>query len=200
MPASVPITSVHLPPAPTSALRRAIEQDYRALERGIRLLVFRTTGPLRDHEIDGIVQETINETWIRAVRNEHRYDSSRPALPWLLAIATNVLLERRRANFRDGRQQSETDLSAGDELLENMLSGSDTQADTNSDRLAVRAILAKLPAETRSLLEARFMQGLDGPDLAERLGISHGAARVRLCRALQQFRKLWLASRGNSHD
>jgi RNA polymerase sigma factor (sigma-70 family) len=200
LPASVPITSAANQPASTSALRTAIEQDYRALERGIRLLVIRTAGPLRDHEIDGIVQETINETWIRAVRNEHRYDSARPALPWLLAIATNVLLERRRANFRDRRQASESDLSAGDALLETMLSAPDKAADSNSDRLAVQAVLAELPADARSLLEARFMQGLDGPALAERLGITHGAARVRLCRALQQFRTLWLAKRGNNHD
>ena len=198
MPASVPITSVPHPPAPPSALRSAIENDYRSLERAVRVLVLRTTGPLRDHEIDGIVHETINETWIRAIRMEHRYDPARPALPWLLAVATNVLLERRRANFRDRRQLNETDLAANDALLENMLSISDAPAD--SDRQAVQAILAELPAETRTLLEARFVQGLDGPALAERLGISHGAARVRLCRALQQFRERWVAREGNSHD
>ncbi|HEV3146079.1 MAG TPA: sigma-70 family RNA polymerase sigma factor [Gemmataceae bacterium] len=199
MPASVPKTSVPSQPVSPSALRTAIERDYRYLERGVRLLVIRSAGPLRDHEIDGIVHETINETWIRAVRNEHRYDPARPALPWLLAIATNVLLERRRANTRDRRQLPETDL-AGDALLENMLSNSDTQADSNSDRQAVQAILAELPVETRALLEARFVDGLVGPALAERLGISHGAARVRLCRALQQFRKCWQAKRGNTHD
>ena len=200
MPASVPITSASCQPVPTSVLRSAIERDYRLLERGIRLLVFRTAGPLRDHEIDGIVHETINETWIRAVRTEDRYDPARPALPWLLAIATNVLLERRRANIRDRRQLNETDLATNDALLENMLSNSDIPADSHSDRQAVQAILSELPAEIRALLEARFVQGLDGPALAERLGISHGAARVRLCRALQQFRKRWLARKGDSHD
>jgi len=200
LPASVPISSVPHPPAPPSALRTAIEKDYRALERAVRVLVLRTTGPLRGHEIDGIVHETINETWIRAVRTEHRYDSSRPALPWLLAIATNVLLERRRAKFRDRRQLPETDLLVGETLLENMHGAQDAAADSNSDRLAVQAVLAELPAETRSLLEARFVQGLSGPALAERLGISHGAARVRLCRAMQQFRERWLARKGNSHD
>jgi RNA polymerase sigma-70 factor (ECF subfamily) len=181
-------------------LRTAIESDYRSLERAVRLLVLRTTGPLRDHEIDGIIHETINETWIRAVRTEHRFDPARPALPWLLAIATNVLLERRRANYRDRRQLNETDLTANDALLETMRSVSDTAADANFDRQAVQAILADLPDGTRSLLEARFMQGLDGPALAKRLGISHGAARVRLCRAMQQFRERWFARKGNCHD
>jgi RNA polymerase sigma factor (sigma-70 family) len=134
------------------------------------------------------------------VRTEDRYDPARPALPWLLAIATNVLLERRRANFRDRRQLPETDLADGEALLENLLSISDTASDADSDRQAVQAILSELPAEIRALLEARFVQGLDGPALAERLGISHGAARVRLCRALQQFRKRWLARKGDSHD
>ena len=200
MPVSVPITSTPEQPADSSALRTAIERDYRLLERGIRVLVVRTAGPLRDHEIDGITHETINETWIRAVRTEHRYDRARPALPWLLAIATNVLLERRRASFRDRRQTSETDLAAGDSLLEHILSIQETEAETSSERLAVRAILAELPAETRNLLNARFVDGCDGPALAEKLGISHGAARVRLYRALQHFRERWQAKKGNTHD
>src|SRR5262249_34606616 len=157
-------------------------------------------GPLRDHEIDGIIHETINETWIRAVQGEHRYDPTRPALPWLLAIATNVLLERRRATFRDRRQISESNLSAGEALLENLLSIHYSEADLNSERFAVQAVLAELPAEVRALLHARFVDGCDGLALAEKFGISHGAARVRLCRALQQFRERWQARKGSTHD
>jgi len=198
LPASVPITSAPYPPAGPSALRTAIERDYRLLERGVRVLVVRMAGPLRDHEIDGIVHETINETWIRAVRNEHRFDPARPALPWMLAIATNVLLERRRATYRDRRQVPQTDLT-DEMLLENMLSTQDSKIDSTSNQHAVQAVLAELPTETRKLLEARFSDGLDGPALAARLGISHGAARVRLCRALQQFRERWQARKGIPH-
>jgi RNA polymerase sigma-70 factor (ECF subfamily) len=161
--------------------------------------VLNSTGPLRPKEIEDIVLETINETVLRALRFEQRYDPARPAIPWLMAIATNVLLERRRANFRNQRQRPETDLGDCWSVLENTLAAEE-EADSSVDAGAVGGVLALLPEDTHRILRLRFAEGLDGPALAERLGISHGAARVRLHRALQLFRERWLAGKGQSDD
>ncbi len=51
-----------------------------------------------------------------------------------------------------------------------------------------RRSLASLPEERRAI-EFRYYQGLDGEELAAALGVSTpGAARVRVCRALQSLR------------
>jgi DNA-directed RNA polymerase specialized sigma24 family protein len=44
--------------------------------------------------------------------------------------------------------------------------------------------LSRLSADQRTVLELRFGEGLEHADIATRLGISSGCARVRVCRAL----------------
>ncbi len=52
------------------------------------------------------------------------------------------------------------------------------------DRLTAADYLARLPAEHRQVLQLRFYDGLSHEEIAARLGLSAGNARVRLCRAL----------------
>lgn len=55
-------------------------------------------------------------------------------------------------------------------------------------RLDLPVYLARLAPDQRAILDLRYRDGLDGDALAARLGISPGAARVRLCRALDAAR------------
>ena len=56
-------------------------------------------------------------------------------------------------------------------------------------RLDLEQALAQISAEERRAIECRYYQGLDGTELAAALGVSTpGAARVRVCRALQALR------------
>ena len=60
---------------------------------------------------------------------------------------------------------------------------------TVAGRLDLEQALARITAEERRTIEFRYYQGLDGQDLATALGVSTpGAARVRVCRALQSLR------------
>ena len=50
----------------------------------------------------------------------------------------------------------------------------------------------KVSPEERRAIEFRYYKGLDGEELARALGVSTpGAARVRVCRALQALRTLF---------
>ena len=56
-------------------------------------------------------------------------------------------------------------------------------------RLDLEQALARISPEERRAIEFRYYQGLDGEELATALGVSTpGAARVRVCRALQALR------------
>ena len=57
-------------------------------------------------------------------------------------------------------------------------------------RQRVREMLAKLADEDREILIQRFLEQLPSKEIAEILGISVGAARMRLCRALQRLQRL----------
>ena len=49
----------------------------------------------------------------------------------------------------------------------------------------------KLPPADRQLLIWRFEEQLDHREIADRLGISEGACRTRVCRAVDKCRRLW---------
>jgi DNA-directed RNA polymerase specialized sigma24 family protein len=56
-------------------------------------------------------------------------------------------------------------------------------------RLDLEQALARLSHDDRRAIEFRYYHGLDGAELSAALGVSSpGAARVRVCRALQALR------------
>jgi RNA polymerase sigma factor (sigma-70 family) len=95
--------------------------------------------------------------------------------PWLYAIVRNEALRR----LRERRRETPTD-----ELPDDMSS------EPGPDTLAARTELADLIAEAagglsdrdRSVLELAYRHGLDGPDLAEALGVSHTNANTMVHR------------------
>lgn len=188
---------LHTPSAdldPASVLRAAVQRDYLAFERGVYLQARRAFPGFRSHELAGIVEETVNETVHRALRAAPRFDPERPALPWLFSFATNVLLERRTSRVRQ-RTTAQTDLQLE---IDEVFADTDRQADggeASEERQSVRAVLQLMPQEIRQLLEMKYFEQLDNTDMAHRLQISEGALRVRVHRAKEKFRDVWLAAR-----
>lgn len=91
--------------------------------------------------------------------------------PWLYAIARNEALRCIRERRRE---------QPSDELPET------TSSDPSPDTLAVRSELAELVAQAagglsdrdRTVLELTYRHGMDGPELAEALGVSAATART----------------------
>jgi len=91
--------------------------------------------------------------------------------PWLYAIARNEALRCIRERRRE---------QPSDELPEA------TSSDPSPDTLAVRSELAELVAQAagglsdrdRTVLELTYRHGMDGPELAEALGVSAASART----------------------
>jgi RNA polymerase sigma-70 factor (ECF subfamily) len=54
----------------------------------------------------------------------------------------------------------------------------------------MESALAQLPDELREVLLLQVGEGLSGAQIAEALGIQHGAVRVRLHRARERLRAL----------
>jgi len=62
-----------------------------------------------------------------------------------------------------------------------------TQADAAEAARALSAIRA-LPEAYRQTLMLRLVEGLSGPEIAERTGLTHGSVRVNLHRGMQLLR------------
>jgi RNA polymerase sigma-70 factor (ECF subfamily) len=125
-------------------------------------------------------KEAFQETYARALQKRQDYNPTRPAAPWLHGIMSNVLSETVRSLRRSPAQES-ADSAAWERLAVDL---SPDAAHLVPTRLDVAGYLTNLPPEHREVLTLRFYEGLSHDEIATRLGISPGNARVRLCRAL----------------
>src|SRR5215470_13104709 len=98
---------------------------------------------------------------------------------WLAAIARN------RAN--DHHRQSRPT----EELCE--VSGAGDTRQTRraavSDGLFLLQAVRSLPEAYRETLILRFVEGMTGPEIAEKTGLKHGSVRVNLYRGMQMLRE-----------
>jgi RNA polymerase sigma-70 factor (ECF subfamily) len=124
-------------------------------------------------------EELAQETWTRALEHLPRFDQRRRLLPYLYAIADNLLpaVWRRRA--------AEVPV---DEIRDNAVSIAD-----DSERIvtidAVNDALAKLPARQRDALFMRYAEDRDGNELAAFFGLNRNAFEQLLARARRAMRK-----------
>jgi RNA polymerase sigma-70 factor (ECF subfamily) len=98
--------------------------------------------------------------------------------PWLATIA-----RRRAADWRRRRR----DTVALEESMPEMASSAAGAEDEFDARAAVAAIQS-LPEAYRETLLLRFVAGLNGPEIAERTGLTHGSVRVNLHRGVEMLR------------
>ncbi|MGH8963553.1 MAG: RNA polymerase sigma factor [Jatrophihabitantaceae bacterium] len=125
-------------------------------------------------------EDLLSEVFVAALAARKRvvaHDSG-SALPWLYGIASNVLRRHLRRGKPHGvrwRQDVAMDWSEVDARI-------DAQAQRNQ----LRAALGVLSPSERELLLLVAWEGLTPTEAAQALGISQGAARIRLHRARQR--------------
>src|SRR5262245_9439140 len=142
-----------------------------------------------------LVQETLAE----ADRRLDDYLRSRPLpfYPWLRQIAANRLADARRFHLR-GRRSVGREEPAGlpeesaVELAERILAGEAPSAGLRrqEQQALVRTALGRLPERDREVLVLRYLEHLSTAEAAAVLGVSEGAVRVRMLRALRRLRDL----------
>ena len=124
-------------------------------------------GMVRDREAAADCVQDVFCTAATALNKLREPDKLRP---WLYAIARNEALRRIRQRRREEPSEDLPDEASGD---------------AGPDTLAARNELAKLVAEAagglsdrdRAVLELGYRHGLDGPELAEALGVSTASAK-----------------------
>lgn len=139
-------------------------QDVHRLLLGLRL------GLSREE-----LEDAVQETWMRVLRDLPRYDTGRALRPWILAIARHVAVDRcRRAQVRAAES-----LEPGALVDGGASPGAETAARAERAGL-VAAAMAALDPEHRAALALRHLDGLSMDDLAVALGCSVPTARARL--------------------
>ncbi len=130
------------------------------------LLLARVAPP----EVDDLVQDV----FLQAMRRLASLRSLEAFGPWLAAIARN----RARDHHRRARDTVE---------LPTELPGAGP-ADTEA--LTVLTAVRRLPEAYRETLVLRLVEGMSGPEIAERTGLTPGSVRVNLHRGVQMLRQI----------
>jgi RNA polymerase sigma-70 factor, ECF subfamily len=124
-----------------------------------------------------IADEVVSETFVVAWRRFA--DVPEPALPWLLAVARNVIRDNFRAETR--RDSLAAELHAWGDVPERDI------AEQVTERLAVVRAMASLPEDDREILILIAWQGLSPRDAARVVRCSAATLRVRLHRARKRL-------------
>ncbi|HKS95056.1 MAG TPA: sigma-70 family RNA polymerase sigma factor [Terriglobia bacterium] len=108
---------------------------------------------------------------------------------WLAAIA------RHRAH--DYHRQSED----VDELTDDVAESAAGASAPSSEAAEVLAAIRSLPEAYRETLILRLVEGMTGPEIAARTGLTPGSVRVNLHRGMQQLRaRLGIANAGDCRE
>ncbi|MCO4769448.1 MAG: RNA polymerase sigma factor [Deltaproteobacteria bacterium] len=128
------------------------------------------------------VNDLVQQTFLQLHRARRDFRQGARLRPWLYTIALNLRREYWRRYARTPIAHVELD--------ERMLPTTE-QADIvgKEDARRVRAALAKLPAGQRDVIELHWLEGFSFPEVAQIVGASLSAVKVRAHRGYKVLRK-----------
>jgi RNA polymerase sigma-70 factor (ECF subfamily) len=137
------------------------------------------------------VEDTMQDTYLAALRNLDRFEGRAQFGTWLLKIATNAALARARQRMRVIPLDDLRDLDDVKPVQDLSADGARTpeQHVWSAQVIAiVEAAIDRLPNDYRQVFMLRTIEGLDTADTAEVLGLGEGVVRQRLHRAREMLR------------
>jgi len=141
--------------------------------------------------VDGEAEEAVQEALLQAWNQAERYDPRRSSVStWLVLIVRTRALDRLRSRKSRDRVAGEAALEPPPRL--DASSRPEEHVLHAERRRRVRAAMAELPAEQRTVLELAFFEGLSQSEIALRTGAPLGTVKTR---ALLGMKKLRLALR-----
>jgi RNA polymerase sigma-70 factor (ECF subfamily) len=185
-------------------LEHYITAESVSLLKTLRYYVMRA-GLAAGSGIGQTADEILNETVAQAFATADRLKPDIHPKPWLLGIAANLVKrrqaellkrERREPLMRDLYAQTQDTLS-DEELFDMLPFVTEESLDELEVNDHINSMFAGLSQNDADLLRMALLHDLDGSALGKALGISPGAARVRLHRALNRLRSSMQARSAN---
>lgn len=137
-------------------------------------------GRILSNRADG--EDVAQETFLRLMKKAPDWKPGGPKLrSWLIRVATNLCIDRYRANKRGAAPRDEID------DIEDL--GARSIEGDISARIAVRKALAGLPERQRVALVLVHFEGFSGREAADALSVSEEAIESLLARARRRLRE-----------
>lgn len=158
------------------------EALYRQFAPAVRHHV---RGRIRDADL---VEDVVQETFIRVYRFMDRLDADRPAWPWIRAIATTMA-----SNARRGRRHM-AEVILEDPFVEApaypTAPGPEDICLRREQVAALKGVLEELPARHRTVLVLKEVDDLSCAEIAALERTSAGTVKAVLARARAAFRRI----------
>lgn len=147
----------------------ALERFFRENVAQVHALCVRMLGRADDAE------DAVQAAFVRAFRALARFRGESSLRTWIYRIAVNECISTLRGRRESGPipESAATDGEAGAVVA----------------REAVAAALRRLPADHHAILVLRYWEEMDCEEIAQVLGISLSAVKMRLHRARAEFKK-----------
>ena len=121
------------------------------------------------------VEDLVHDVFLQALRRLSSLRDPERFGPWLATIARN-----RAADYHRRPSTPET-IDLPDELPGG--------AKPEAEALAALAVIRSLPEAYRETLVLRLVEGMSGPEIADRTGLTPGSVRVNLHRGMRMLRE-----------
>jgi RNA polymerase sigma-70 factor (ECF subfamily) len=156
--------------------RAAFGQLYQRYVRMVHgILLARVPGAAAEDLVHDVFLQALPK--LATLRDVSRFG------PWLAAIARNRATDFHRRAKPDCSLDDQAGVAEAPENPEREIAIEDSITLLN----AVRG----LPDVYREPLILRFVEGMTGPEIAARTGLTHGSVRVNLYRGMQLLREKW---------
>lgn len=132
-------------------------------------------------------EDLVQEVFVRLIKYRHTWRDKAEFVPWMFALARNAAVDHFRARGRDSKRDAAALPDSPPEVAPRAVE----RLEERERAAQLRAALDLLAPDKREvLLLARFGE-LRHDRIAQMLGISPGAVRVRLHRALKELREAY---------
>lgn len=159
--------------SPIDRFRRGDPEALRAIYRDFAGPVATVARSVVGSE-QNLVDDVVQETFLRAWRSAAQFDPARALAPWLFTIARRTAIDVLRSERRPtrGGHDPEVDVAIQPESLESAW-----------ERYEIRRALQALPPEEQDVIRLGYLAGMTHPEISERLGIPMGTVKSRSHRA-----------------
>lgn len=137
------------------------------------------------------VEDLVQDVFLRAMPRVSSLRDANAFGGWLAAIARN------RAT--DFFRQSPSDVTPLEDSLDKDPPNKVLARQSEADAHAILDTIRTLPEAYREPLILRLVEGMTGPEIAARTGMTHGSVRVNLHRGMQQLKQI-LRAGGQPED
>lgn len=170
-------------------VKKARDGDFGAFEllfERHRVTVYRFAYQMNPRRDDA--EDIVQEVFVRAYQNLHRYRDEAKFTTWLLRIAMNLCTDRGRMSQRRTALEQQEAVGALAWMTCGDVDDPVQNLEQERRKEALRKALNALPAHHRSVIVMRDIEEREYAEIAQILGCTLGGAKLRVLRARRALR------------